>query len=298
MRKILRNRGKAPPVLAMVALLLTLGVMATTPFAYARYYANATFRVSSRVARFEPQWFINSSFVTGTFTGAGDQVGAVMNGGGFVMHPGNWYTQVWGGVGLHKFITVAYRNSSEVAAGFRIRLMSTGEKDAAGNALETAAVHGNYPVGDYVHDRQRVELMLDNNSMYFPNFQTTGLPGLGARIGQGGAWISGWMYNDAQGTVLFNDSGTPRWSMQNPNGGLVGAGNWGFNPLTGSPYRPQGSVRADDLNAQHTGSNWTTGISQSDPIRFGVGNHTITDMNEKWWRSYRLNLSFVAEQLD
>ena len=44
--------GPAPPILAMVALLLTLGVVATTPLAFAKYVASGMVTASARVAKF------------------------------------------------------------------------------------------------------------------------------------------------------------------------------------------------------------------------------------------------------
>ena len=44
--------GPAPPILAMVTLLLTLGMVATTPLALAKYVASATVTASARVAKF------------------------------------------------------------------------------------------------------------------------------------------------------------------------------------------------------------------------------------------------------
>lgn len=45
-----RRVGPAPPILAVVALLLTIGVVATTPLAYAKYAHSATVTASARVA--------------------------------------------------------------------------------------------------------------------------------------------------------------------------------------------------------------------------------------------------------
>jgi len=50
---IARRAGQAPPVLAMLALLLTVGVVATTPLAMAKYVASGTVSASARVAKWD-----------------------------------------------------------------------------------------------------------------------------------------------------------------------------------------------------------------------------------------------------
>ena len=53
--KIIRSRGNAPPVVTLVALLLALGVAATTPLAFAKYYGNGSVTASARVAKWAPK---------------------------------------------------------------------------------------------------------------------------------------------------------------------------------------------------------------------------------------------------
>ena len=54
--KMIRRRGNAPPVLALAALLLALGVVATTPlvFTIAKYAASATAAANAKVAKWAP----------------------------------------------------------------------------------------------------------------------------------------------------------------------------------------------------------------------------------------------------
>jgi len=54
--KIIHSRGNAPPVLALVALLLALGVAATVPMAFtnAKYVASAKVDASAQVAKWAP----------------------------------------------------------------------------------------------------------------------------------------------------------------------------------------------------------------------------------------------------
>ena len=49
------RRGGAPPVLALAALLLTIGVVASTPFVFAKYAANGTAGASAKVAKWAPE---------------------------------------------------------------------------------------------------------------------------------------------------------------------------------------------------------------------------------------------------
>jgi len=302
-------RGRFLPLLCAAMLALSVASTAAVSSTLAKYAAVGTGKGEARIAKFEPEWYVSSAFVTGA---GGHTAGAIMNGGGFVMHPGNWFTGGWPsgtgvfptGVGLHKFITVGYRNQSEATVRFRMRVMSGSEREwdpvaGAYKLLEAAANHGTYTqVGEYVHDYARVELVLEDATTYqsggqkFANDST----GLGAKIGAGGAWIPGWLYGDNMSAWLFYNSGAARWHILSPIPGQgLNGGNWGFNPLTSAPYRPNGSI-----NSAGTASNGSNlqGISQSDPIRFGVGTATIDDMKEKWWKSYRLNLSLLAEQVD
>lgn len=49
-RNIFARRGQKPPVIAAIALLITLGVVITTPLAFAKYYTQKTFSNSGSVA--------------------------------------------------------------------------------------------------------------------------------------------------------------------------------------------------------------------------------------------------------
>ena len=56
-----RLAGPTPPILAMVALLLTLGVVATTPLAFAKYVASGMVTASARVAKWAPEMNLNAA---------------------------------------------------------------------------------------------------------------------------------------------------------------------------------------------------------------------------------------------
>lgn len=49
------SRSPALPILALAALLLTLGVVATTPFTLAKYASSATATASGQIAKWEPE---------------------------------------------------------------------------------------------------------------------------------------------------------------------------------------------------------------------------------------------------
>jgi len=61
--------GKAPPVLAMLVLLLTVGVVATTPLAFAKYVASANAAATARVAKWDFYYYTNDNKTpSGLFT--------------------------------------------------------------------------------------------------------------------------------------------------------------------------------------------------------------------------------------
>ena len=66
-RKTIRRRGNAPPVLARAALLLALGVVATTPlvFTIAKYAVSPTMAASARVAKWAPEVEVSEAWNSG-----------------------------------------------------------------------------------------------------------------------------------------------------------------------------------------------------------------------------------------
>ena len=61
-RKLFSWRGTTPPVLAMIALMLTLGVVGTIPVAYAKYSTSASITASGAVAK----WSVTNGNTKGT----------------------------------------------------------------------------------------------------------------------------------------------------------------------------------------------------------------------------------------
>jgi len=55
-RKLFTWRGTAPPLLALIALLLTLGVVGSFPLAYAKYSVGGAATASGQVADFKVEW--------------------------------------------------------------------------------------------------------------------------------------------------------------------------------------------------------------------------------------------------
>jgi len=256
-----RRVGPAPPILAVVALLLTLGVVATAPLAYARYVAAATFEASARVAKWQPE-FRYGYRNTGTVEGSVD-------GGGFVMHPGSWRVEgTGGGAGLVENVFLIYwsfYNYGEVGVDFWYKLMSnphTGGSD--------------YAVGDYVHTTP-TELTKDNFGAYN---RTSGSQFAVGTFNPAYVHTPGANYK-ADGTTpeFYGKYRTP------PSGNHINMHLF----LTGYRYvpaRPDGSEGG------------TAAITKAAPIRFGKGEFTMPNVKDSYWRSFRINIELVAEQAD
>jgi hypothetical protein len=137
--------------------------------------------------------------------------------------------------------------------------------------------HGGYSVGDYVHNT-RTELSTAN---------------FGAAVGMGGAWVPGVIKNQYAGEPPFL---TGKEFAPNDADGLQSLGHVYVQGLSAYPIRPQYSINS--AGTSHNGNTNSTEISQSDPIRFGVGSNSISGMNTSWWKTYRVNVDLVTEQID
>ena len=256
-----------PSVLAMAVLLLALGTVATTPLAYAKYVATATFEASARVAKFEPVWRLLYTFsqIPSQAVPGIDRLSFVSNldGGGLVIHPGDWCAGASASQPQGRYFLTNWRcyNRSEVLINARYRLMSYWD-------LDDTATHGGYSVGNYVH-ATRTELDPATN--------------FGGYVGTaGGGWLP---------AVLTDWGGEPQmWSKSGVNVAIGGVSytqsHYAFRGYNAQPARPTGSEGG------------TTTITKAAPIRYGVGSNTITGMNTKWWRTYRVNIDLVAVQVD
>ena len=254
---------KSHRLLKKVVLLWTLAAMSASllPGTLAKYTATGKGSAGARIAGFDPEWRLYYDWEH-----PDNAPNFVTAGGGYVMHPGSWYVPVGGGTQYFDFVQLFYfRNKGEVVTNFQYRLMSYTDKEPS------AAAHGNYSVGEYVHNTRT---RLDPAT----NF--------GAYVGAEGTWVPARMQMDIPvmpGVDLGINPASPPAALSH----LFIAG------LASSPIRPAGS-----FNGSTDGKTNVTDISQSDPIRFGVGTNSISDMKDKWWRSYRANIDLVASQVD
>ncbi|MCL1887560.1 MAG: hypothetical protein FWF96_01650 [Kiritimatiellaeota bacterium] len=116
-----RRAAPATPVLAIVALLLTIGVVATTPLAFAKYAANATVAASARVAK----WDV-------VFTQHPSAVHAAYNEAGTFLSTSTWTPTT-------SALTFKIKNNSEVAADVTIYFRYV--TSDSGTATASSAYH-------------------------------------------------------------------------------------------------------------------------------------------------------------
>jgi len=274
MRRKTTRGPRRTPLLALLVLITCVGAILSTPLAASKYVSTGVGRAKARYARFEPEWRLQYSFTSpGSIT-------TTMTGGGFVMHPDSWYvptSRTGGSDGGRWFVSLwRFINKSEVTVNARYRLMSYQDKDPQ------ATAHGGYAVGEYVHST-RTELNPATN--------------FGTNVGVGGAWMPGWINSQWE-----NGEANPLTGVNYPpNGTTVGTlCHLYLQGLTAYPIRPANSKNAAGASFTGATNSVTNGsnISKSDPIRFGVGSWSIDGMKTKWWRTYRVNIDLVAEQVD
>lgn len=260
------------PVVLLMALFLCVVTILTTPLALSKYAATGGGKAKARVARFEPELRL---YYWGY---SGHDTNYPLNGGGYVMHPGSWFVPTVAGAqtGPQYFDFVElwlFRNKSEVMTNFQYRLMSYTDLEPS------ASAHGGFPVGEYWHTgaaRTRLDPAVNFGAF------------VGADSGSGRAWVPARVQMDIPWTGANLGINLASPPAQHSHIFIAG--------LASPPVRPAGSINS--AGTAHGGATNSTSISQSDPIQFGVGSNTISDMKHSWWHSYRVNIDLQVTQVD
>ena len=269
-RQVFRSRRRqAPPLIPLLALILTVAAVLTAPLAMSKYVATGAGAAGARIAAWDPKWI---PWETSTAVGNG---GAGARDAGYVFHPSGavWTTAR----------TVYWRldNSNTevgVTAALVPKITQSMTMNTGYNSLDGASYALNRASNTHV-------------GTYFPvNASFT-------------ASLSPLWQNFTQAVFRENVSayatGEVTWGSTNSTANGRTAFDWvstTMNVAPGSGLTFSFSFRP--YNAAPAPTNYNAGNNRIEYTTSNASNHTMSNLYSTYWRTYRINAAGYAVQVD